>query len=145
MPACPGTNFALKENITRTTLVGQVFGAGSVVDVSWHLTKILYFDPAARKVGVSPGVVRILAGRKISDRLNRKDRFRQVAIDPHGHCCLRAAFRAGIPQAFRKSGRRLRLRRDLKKNLPVERRVEFRGGLVECLGDLTKFRRTGFD
>jgi FAD/FMN-containing dehydrogenase/Fe-S oxidoreductase len=41
-----------------TSLAGQVVGAGIVVDVSRHLTRILEIDPVRRRVRVQPGVVR---------------------------------------------------------------------------------------
>src|SRR5580658_5361142 len=41
-----------------TSLAGQVVGAGIVVDVSRHLTRILEVDPVGRRVRVQPGVVR---------------------------------------------------------------------------------------
>jgi FAD/FMN-containing dehydrogenase/Fe-S oxidoreductase len=41
-----------------TSLAGQVVGAGIVVDVSRHFTRILEIDPAQRRVRVQPGVVR---------------------------------------------------------------------------------------
>jgi FAD/FMN-containing dehydrogenase/Fe-S oxidoreductase len=41
-----------------TSLAGQVVGAGIVVDVSRHLTRILEIDPVRRRVRVEPGVVR---------------------------------------------------------------------------------------
>jgi FAD/FMN-containing dehydrogenase len=41
-----------------TSLAGQVVGAGIVVDVSRHFTRILEIDAAQRRVRVQPGVVR---------------------------------------------------------------------------------------
>lgn len=41
-----------------TSLAGQVVGAGIVVDVSKHFTKVLEVNPAERWVRVEPGVVR---------------------------------------------------------------------------------------
>src|ERR1700730_9359999 len=41
-----------------TSLAGQVVGAGIVVDVSRHLTRILEIDATGRRVRVQPGVVR---------------------------------------------------------------------------------------
>jgi hypothetical protein len=41
-----------------TSLAGQVVGAGLVVDVSRHFTRILEIDATARTVRVQPGVVR---------------------------------------------------------------------------------------
>jgi FAD/FMN-containing dehydrogenase/Fe-S oxidoreductase len=41
-----------------TSLAGQVVGAGIVVDVSRHFTRILKIDAAQRQVQVQPGVVR---------------------------------------------------------------------------------------
>src|SRR5271165_4313970 len=41
-----------------TSLAGQVVGAGIVVDVSRHLTRILEIDETGRRVRVHPGVVR---------------------------------------------------------------------------------------
>jgi FAD/FMN-containing dehydrogenase len=41
-----------------TSLAGQVVGAGIVVDVSRHFTRILKIDAAQRRVHVQPGVVR---------------------------------------------------------------------------------------
>lgn len=41
-----------------TSLAGQVVGAGVVVDVSRHMTRIMGIDPAAGTVRVQPGVVR---------------------------------------------------------------------------------------
>lgn len=41
-----------------TSLAGQVVGAGIVVDVSRHFTKILEIDAQARTVRVQPGVIR---------------------------------------------------------------------------------------
>ena len=41
-----------------TSLAGQVVGAGIVVDVSRHFTRILETDTAQRRVRVQPGVVR---------------------------------------------------------------------------------------
>src|SRR3984885_1745143 len=52
-----------------TSLAGQVVGAGIVVDVSRHLTRILEIDPVRRRVRVQPGVVR--------NELN-------LALAPHG-------------------------------------------------------------
>jgi FAD/FMN-containing dehydrogenase/Fe-S oxidoreductase len=52
-----------------TSLAGQVVGAGIVVDVSRHLTRILEVDPVGRRVRVQPGVVR--------NELN-------LALAPHG-------------------------------------------------------------
>jgi FAD/FMN-containing dehydrogenase/Fe-S oxidoreductase len=52
-----------------TSLAGQVVGAGIVVDVSRHLTRILDIDPVRRQVRVQPGVVR--------NELN-------LALAPHG-------------------------------------------------------------
>jgi hypothetical protein len=52
-----------------TSLAGQVVGAGIVVDVSRHLTRILEIDPVRRRVLVQPGVVR--------NELN-------LALAPHG-------------------------------------------------------------
>ena len=52
-----------------TSLAGQVVGAGIVVDVSRHFTRILEIDPLQRQVRVQPGVVR--------NELN-------LALAPHG-------------------------------------------------------------
>ena len=52
-----------------TSLAGQVVGAGIVVDVSRHFTRILEIDPVRRRVRVQPGVVR--------NELN-------LALAPHG-------------------------------------------------------------
>jgi FAD/FMN-containing dehydrogenase/Fe-S oxidoreductase len=52
-----------------TSLAGQVVGAGIVVDVSRHLTRILEIDATGRRVRVQPGVVR--------NELN-------LALAPHG-------------------------------------------------------------
>jgi FAD/FMN-containing dehydrogenase/Fe-S oxidoreductase len=52
-----------------TSLAGQVVGAGIVVDVSRHLTRILEIDAVRRRVRVQPGVVR--------NELN-------LALAPHG-------------------------------------------------------------
>ena len=52
-----------------TSLAGQVVGAGIVVDVSRHFTRILEIDGAQRRVRVQPGVVR--------NELN-------LALAPHG-------------------------------------------------------------
>ena len=52
-----------------TSIAGQVVGAGLVVDVSRHLTRILELNTAERWVRVEPGVVR--------DELN-------LALKPHG-------------------------------------------------------------
>jgi FAD/FMN-containing dehydrogenase/Fe-S oxidoreductase len=52
-----------------TSLAGQVVGAGIVVDVSRHFTRILEIDAAQRRVSVQPGVVR--------NELN-------LALAPHG-------------------------------------------------------------
>src|ERR1700731_5041499 len=52
-----------------TSLAGQVVGAGIVVDVSRHFTRILEIDATARRVRVQPGVVR--------NELN-------LALAPHG-------------------------------------------------------------
>src|SRR6202140_88786 len=52
-----------------TSLAGQVVGAGIVVDVSRHFTRILGIDPVRRRVRVQPGVVR--------NELN-------LALAPHG-------------------------------------------------------------
>src|ERR1700736_1458593 len=52
-----------------TSLAGQVVGAGIVVDVSHHFTRILEIDATARRVRVQPGVVR--------NELN-------LALAPHG-------------------------------------------------------------
>jgi FAD/FMN-containing dehydrogenase/Fe-S oxidoreductase len=52
-----------------TSLAGQVVGAGIVVDISRHLTRIVEIDAAARHVRVQPGVVR--------NELN-------LALAPHG-------------------------------------------------------------
>src|SRR5246127_492003 len=52
-----------------TSLAGQVVGAGIVVDVSRHFTRILEIDAAQRRVRVQPGVVR--------NELN-------LALAPHG-------------------------------------------------------------
>jgi FAD/FMN-containing dehydrogenase/Fe-S oxidoreductase len=52
-----------------TSLAGQVVGAGIVVDVSRHLTRILEIDATQRHVRVQPGVVR--------NELN-------LALAPHG-------------------------------------------------------------
>src|SRR6516162_3473027 len=52
-----------------TSLAGQVVGAGIIVDVSRHFTRILEIDPARRRVRVQPGVVR--------NELN-------LALAPHG-------------------------------------------------------------
>ena len=52
-----------------TSLGGQVVGAGIVVDVGFHLNRILAIDVASRRVRVEPGVVR--------DELN-------LALRPHG-------------------------------------------------------------
>lgn len=41
-----------------TSLAGQVVGAGVVVDISRHFTRILEIDATARRVRVQPGVVR---------------------------------------------------------------------------------------
>lgn len=41
-----------------TSLAGQVVGHGLVVDLGRHLSKIISFDAAARRVRVQPGVVR---------------------------------------------------------------------------------------
>src|ERR1700680_2472436 len=41
-----------------TSLAGQVVGAGIVVEVSRHFTRILKIDAAQRLVQVQPGVVR---------------------------------------------------------------------------------------
>jgi FAD/FMN-containing dehydrogenase len=41
-----------------TSLAGQVVGAGIVVDLSRHFTRILEVDAAQRRVRVQPGVVR---------------------------------------------------------------------------------------
>ncbi len=41
-----------------TSLAGQVVGAGIVVDVGWHLNRIVRFDAGRRRVRVQPGVVR---------------------------------------------------------------------------------------
>lgn len=52
-----------------TSLAGQVVGAGIVVDVSRHFTRIVAIDPEARTARVQPGVVR--------NELN-------LALRPHG-------------------------------------------------------------
>ena len=52
-----------------TSLGGQVVGAGIVVDLGFHLKRILEIDAAGRRVRVEPGVVR--------DELN-------LALRPHG-------------------------------------------------------------
>src|SRR5260370_4325296 len=52
-----------------TSLAGQVVGAGIVVDVSRHLSRILEIDATGRRVRVQPGVVR--------NELN-------LALAPHG-------------------------------------------------------------
>src|ERR1700726_3997098 len=52
-----------------TSLAGQVVGAGIVVDISRHLTRVVEIDAAARRVRVQPGVVR--------NELN-------LALAPHG-------------------------------------------------------------
>jgi FAD/FMN-containing dehydrogenase/Fe-S oxidoreductase len=52
-----------------TSLAGQVVGAGIIVDVSRHFTRILEIDAARRRVRVQPGVVR--------NELN-------LALVPHG-------------------------------------------------------------
>lgn len=52
-----------------TSLAGQVVGAGIVVDISRHFTRILEIDPKGRRVRVQPGVVR--------NELN-------LALKPHG-------------------------------------------------------------
>ena len=52
-----------------TSLAGQVVGAGIVVDVSRHLTRILEIDATGHRVRVQPGVVR--------NELN-------LALAPHG-------------------------------------------------------------
>ena len=52
-----------------TSLAGQVVGAGIVVDISRHLTRLVEIDAAARRVRVQPGVVR--------NELN-------LALAPHG-------------------------------------------------------------
>ena len=52
-----------------TSLAGQVVGAGLVVDVGFHLNRILEIDAPNRRVRVQPGVVR--------DELN-------LALRPHG-------------------------------------------------------------
>ena len=52
-----------------TSLAGQVVGAGLVVDISRHLTRILEIDPKGRRVRVQPGVVR--------NELN-------LVLNPHG-------------------------------------------------------------
>jgi FAD/FMN-containing dehydrogenase/Fe-S oxidoreductase len=52
-----------------TSLAGQVVGAGIVVDVSHHFTRILQIDATGRRVSVQPGVVR--------NELN-------LALAPHG-------------------------------------------------------------
>jgi FAD/FMN-containing dehydrogenase/Fe-S oxidoreductase len=52
-----------------TSLGGQVVGAGIVVDLGFHLKRILEIDAAGRRVRVEPGVVR--------DQLN-------LALRPHG-------------------------------------------------------------
>ena len=52
-----------------TSLAGQVVGAGIVVDVSRHFTRILEIDATGRRVRVQPGVVR--------NELN-------LALAPHG-------------------------------------------------------------
>jgi len=52
-----------------TSLAGQVVGAGIVVDIGFHLNRILGIDAAHRRVRVEPGVVR--------DELNQ-------ALRPHG-------------------------------------------------------------
>src|SRR5438132_175872 len=52
-----------------TSLAGQVVGAGIVVDVSRHFTRILQIDAPQRRVRVQPGVVR--------NELN-------LALAPHG-------------------------------------------------------------
>ena len=52
-----------------TSLAGQVVGAGIVVDVSRHFTRIIAIDARARTVRVQPGVVR--------NELN-------LALKPHG-------------------------------------------------------------
>jgi len=52
-----------------TSLAGQVVGAGIVVDIGFHMNRILEIDAANRRVRVEPGVVR--------DELNQ-------ALRPHG-------------------------------------------------------------
>jgi FAD/FMN-containing dehydrogenase/Fe-S oxidoreductase len=52
-----------------TSLAGQVVGSGIVVDVGFHLNRILEIDVPSRRVRVEPGVVR--------DELN-------LALRPHG-------------------------------------------------------------
>jgi FAD/FMN-containing dehydrogenase len=51
-------NTSLIPRTAGTSLAGQVVGAGIVVDVSRHFTRILEIDASQRRVRVQPGVVR---------------------------------------------------------------------------------------
>ncbi len=57
-------NIGLIPRTAGTSLAGQCVGAGLIVDVSKHFTKILNIDPEKKTVTVQPGVIR--------DDLNRE-------------------------------------------------------------------------
>lgn len=60
-------NTSLIPRTAGTSLAGQCVGAGIVVDLSRHFTRILNFDPDRETIRVQPGVIRDELNEEIAD------------------------------------------------------------------------------